>query len=65
MKVKDKSFLGKVIIVAVCYVLCILKWINILPNASVAEIWGAGATAYGILLGTIDFNITADSLKGR
>lgn len=65
MKVKDKSFWGKVIIVAVCYVLCILKWTNILPNASVTEIWGAGATAYGILLGTIDFNITADSLKGR
>lgn len=65
MKVKDKSFWGKVIIVAVSYALCVLKWTNVLPNASVTEIWGAGATAYGILLGTIDFNITADSLKGR
>ena len=64
MKVKSYSLLGKLVIVAVSYVLCILKWLDILPNATVTEIWGAGATAYGLLLGTIDFNITADSLKG-
>ena len=64
MKVKSYSLLGKLVIVAVSYVLCVLKWLDILPNATVTEIWGAGATAYGLLLGTIDFNITADSLKG-
>lgn len=64
MKVKSYSLLGKLVIVAVSYALCILKWLDILPNATVTEIWGAGATAYGLLLGTIDFNITADSLKG-
>lgn len=65
MKVKSYSLLGKLAIVVVSYALCILKWVDILPNATVSEIWGAGATAYGLLLGTIDFNITADSLKGQ
>lgn len=65
MKVKSYSLLGKLAIVVVSYALCVLKWVDILPNATVSEIWGAGATAYGLLLGTIDFNITADSLKGQ
>lgn len=65
MKVKSYSLLGKLAIVVVSYALCVLKWVDILPNATVTEIWGAGATAYGLLLGTIDFNITADSLKGQ
>lgn len=64
MKIKSYSLLGKLAIVVVSYALCVLKWVDILPNATVTEIWGAGATAYGLLLGTIDFNITADSLKG-
>lgn len=65
MKVKQYSQLMKGVIVLVSYGLCVCKWLNFLPNATVTEIWGAGATAYGILLGTIDFNITADSLKGQ
>lgn len=61
MKVKTYSLLGKTVIVVASYVLCILKWLNILPNATVTEIWGAGATAYGLMLGTIDFNIVRDN----
>lgn len=61
MKVKTYSLLGKAVIVVASYVLCILKWLNILPNATVTEIWGAGATAYGLMLGTIDFNIVRDN----
>lgn len=61
MKVKTYSLLGKTIIVVASYILCILKWLNILPNATVTEIWGAGATAYGLMLGTIDFNIVRDN----
>lgn len=61
MKVKTYSLLMKGVIVLVSYGLCVCKWFNILPNATVTEIWGAGATAYGILLGTVDFNITRDN----
>ena len=64
MKVKQYSLLAKTVIVVLSYGLCMLKWFGIMPNATITEIWGAGATAYGLLLGTIDFNITADSLKG-
>ncbi len=61
MTVKNKSFLGKLLIVLGSYGLCILHWCNLLPAASIQDIWGAGATAYGILLGTVDFNIIHDS----
>ena len=61
MTVKNKSFLGKLIIVIVSYGMCVLHWCNLLPSATVQEIWGAGAMAYGILLGTVDFNIVHDS----
>ena len=61
MKVKDKSFLGKVIIVVVGFTLSILKWAGILPNATITEIWAACGTAYGILLGTVDYNICRDN----
>ena len=63
LKVKNYSLLGKLAIVLASYTLCILKWVNIIPNATISEIWGAGATAYGLLLGTIDFNIISDNLR--
>lgn len=61
MTVKNKSFLGKLLIVVGSYAMCVLHWLNLLPSATVQEIWGAGAMAYGILLGTVDFNIVHDS----
>lgn len=61
MKVKNYSLLGKLAIVLVSYTFCVLKWVNIIPNATISEIWGTGATAYGLLLGTIDFNIVRDN----
>ena len=61
MKVKTYSLLMKGIIVLIGFGLCVLKWLNILPNATVTEIWGACGTAYGILLGTVDFNIIRDN----
>lgn len=61
MTVKNKSLLGKTLIVVISYGLCVLHWLNIIPNASITEIWGAGATAYGIMLGSVDFNIIHDS----
>lgn len=64
MKNKDYSKWLKFALVLIAFTLCILKWLNILPLASVAEIWGSAACAYGICLGTMDFNIVADNLKG-
>lgn len=61
MKVKTYSLLMKGVIVVLGFGLCVLKWTNLLPNATVAEIWGACGTAYGILLGTVDFNICRDN----
>lgn len=61
MKVKDKSFLGKFLIVLIGFGLSVLKWVNLLPNATITEIWAACGTAYGILLGTVDFNIIRDN----
>ena len=61
MKMKDKSFWGKAIIVVIGFSLSVLKWIGLLPNATIGEIWAACGTAYGILLGTVDFNITRDN----
>ncbi len=61
MKVKNYSLLMKSIIVLLGFGLCVLKWFNIMPNATVTEIWGACGTAYGILLGTVDFNIIRDN----
>ncbi len=61
MKVKSYSLLMKGIIVFLGFTLCVLKWFGILPNATVGEIWAACGTAYGILLGTVDYNIIRDN----
>ena len=61
MKVKNYSLLMKGIIVLLGFGLCVLKWFDLMPNATVTEIWGACGTAYGILLGTVDFNIIRDN----
>ena len=65
MKVKNYSLLGKFVIVVLSYILCVLVWLNKLPNATTMDIWGAGAMAYGLLLGTVDFNIIRDNWIGR
>ena len=64
MKVKTYSLLFKCALVALGLGGCVLKWTGIFCNATINEIWVAMSFAYGIGLGTIDFNITADSLKG-
>ena len=61
MKVKNFSLVAKVIIVVIGFGLSVLKWLNILPNATIGEIWTVCGSAYGILLGTVDFNICRDN----
>jgi hypothetical protein len=58
---KSVSFLVKIIMVIVGFALCILKWTNTLPNATIQEIWFSIGFAYGVGLGTIDFNICRDN----
>lgn len=60
MKVKDKSMLIKLILIIVGFALCILTWCGIL-NADIKEIWFSVGFAYGVGLGTIDFNICRDN----
>jgi hypothetical protein len=43
----------------------ICKWYNLLPNATILEIWQVAAFAYGIALGTMDFNIIVDNFKEK
>ncbi len=61
MKVKNYSLLGKLVIVVISYALCVVNWLGFLPNATTMDIWAAGGMAYGLLLGTIDFNIVRDN----
>ena len=61
MKVKDKSFLIKTLLVVGGFALCILHWCGLLPEAEIKEIWYSVMFAYGVSLGTIDFNICRDN----
>ena len=52
-------------VVAIGAVACaVLKWVGILPNATVAEIVALWAAVYGLGAGTIDANIIIDKFKG-
>lgn len=61
MKIKNVSLLVKIILIVVGFTLCVLKWTGVLPDADVGEIWKSIAFAYGVGLGTIDFNICRDN----
>lgn len=64
MSVKLYSRLFKLGLVILGLAGSIMKWTGVFSNCTINEIWVALSYAYGIGLGTIDFNITADSLKG-
>lgn len=61
MKVKNISMLVKFILVIVGFTFCILHWVGLLPEAEIKEIWYSCSFAYGVSLGTIDFNICRDN----
>lgn len=66
MKVKNTSLLVKIILTVAGFALCILHWCGVLPNAEIKEIWMSIAFAYGVSLGTIDFNICRDNwIEGK
>jgi hypothetical protein len=61
MKMKTVSLLVKIALVVAGFGLSVLKWCGILPDADVGEIWKSCAFAYGVSMGTIDFNICRDN----
>jgi hypothetical protein len=66
MKMKHLSLLVKIVLVVLGFGLCVLKWFGKLPEATISEIWYSIAFAYGVGLGTIDFNIVRDNwIEGR
>lgn len=66
MKMKHLSLFVKIVLVVLGFGLCVLKWFGKLPEATISEIWYSIAFAYGIGLGTIDFNIVRDNwIEGR
>lgn len=61
MKMKTKSFIGKVVLITLGMGLTILFFTGHLPNATVGDIWESIGLAYGIGFGFIDFNISRDN----
>ena len=61
MKIKSVSLLVKILLICGGFALCILKWCGKLPDAEIREIWMSVTFAYGVGLGTIDFNICRDN----
>lgn len=65
MKNKDYSKWGKFTIVVLAVIASVLKWFGTLGNASIGEIWQVAGFAYGIMLGTMDFNIIVDGIRDK
>lgn len=65
MKNKDYSKWLKLLIVIFCTTASILKWFDVLGNATIAEIWQVGAMAYAVSLGTMDLNIIIDGIREK
>lgn len=61
MKIKSLSLLVKLLLITLGFGLCVLKWMGILPNATINEIWYSVGFAYGVGLGSVDFNIIRDN----
>ena len=45
-------------------VCAVLKWLNVMPNATVGEVCMVWACVYGVGAGTIDLNIMFDKFVG-
>ena len=63
MKNKDYSKWLKLLIVTLCMVASVLKWLGFMGNATITEIWQVGAMAYALSLGTMDLNIVLDNFR--
>lgn len=43
----------------------VLKWLNVMPSATISEICVVWATVYGLGAGTIDLNLMFDKFTGN
>lgn len=65
LKAKSLSKMFKVVSVLGLITCGILKWLNVLPKASIGEICALWATVYGLGAGTIDANIIIDKFISK
>lgn len=65
MKNKDYSKWIKLALIIVGFGLSVLKWFGIMGNATITEIWQVIAFAYGVGLGTMDWNICVDNIMEK
>lgn len=61
MKNKDYSKWVKLALVLLALAASVLKWLGLMGEATIGEIWQVAGFAYAISLGTMDLNITKDS----
>lgn len=61
MKIKSVSLLVKILLIVAGFGFCVLKWFGKLSEATINEIWYSIGFAYGVGLGTVDFNIVRDN----
>lgn len=64
LKAKDCSLWAKIIGAVIIVAGHILKWLNVLPNASSTEICACGLSVMAIF-GTVDINILVDKFTKR
>ena len=64
LSAKTISKIFKFVSAAGIVICAVLKWIGLMPNASVGEICAVWATVYGLGAGTIDLNIMFDKFTG-
>ena len=71
-KGQEKMFSAKNIskffkfIASIGVIVCaVLKWLNVLPNATIGEICVAWSVVYGLGAGTIDANLMIDKFRGE
>lgn len=60
-KIISKIF--KIVSAAGITICAVLKWVGVMPGASITEICVVWSVIYGLGAGTIDFNIMLDKFK--
>lgn len=65
MKAKVLSKIFKVAVAVGILTSAILKWVEVLPNATIADICVLWSVIYGLGAGTIDLNILVDKFTNK
>lgn len=65
IKAKTISKIFKFVAAGGIIVCAVLKWLGVMPGATIGEICMMWSCVYGLGAGTIDFNIMLDKLHGN